>query len=73
MKTLYVGGEHEVRCNGDQHYVFTSDARYRVIGLCDCEEHSCPECGGLLDSQGFHLDGPCHPKDIDADLGRRGY
>lgn len=37
MKTLYVGGEHEVRCDGFQHWVYPSDGPRRWQGDCDCQ------------------------------------
>lgn len=36
VRTIYVGGEHEVRCDGNYHWVCPVDAPRWIKGLCDC-------------------------------------
>lgn len=43
MRTLYVGGEHEVRCDSEWHWVYPADApRWRSTS-CNCTPQGhCP-------------------------------
>lgn len=36
MRTIYVGGEHEVRCDGRWHWVYPADAPPYKKEPCDC-------------------------------------
>ena len=36
MRTIYVGGAHEVRCDGESHWVYPEDAPRWRQGDCDC-------------------------------------